>query len=70
MIGKRKLFEFLRITEIKDSYLANTIYNIIVNLGKAIDWERFIAFISIICKGHKDEKLRLFYLLFAQQKHD
>ena len=35
-------------------------------MDSPIDWTKFISFISILVKGTREEKLKLFYLLFEK----
>ena len=68
VIGKRKLFEYFRMMELEDSYLANEIFEMIkkCTLGthSPIDREKFLNFVSIISKGYPEEKLQLLYTFF------
>ena len=69
VIGKQKLFKFLEITEISKTFLSDQLIKIIRNspeLDSPIDWTKFISFISLLVKGTREEKLKLFYLLFEK----
>jgi hypothetical protein len=69
IIGKRKLIEFFKITEISDTYLSNELFNIIKNSNKLnlpIDYQKFISFIAILVKGSRFEKLLLIFSIFGK----
>ena len=71
MIGKQKLFKFLRITEISETFLTDQLFYIIKNspeLNSPIDWQKFISFLSIFLKGTQEEKLRLLFLFFDRNR--
>jgi len=60
VIGKRKLLEYFKLLEIQDTYLANEVFFMIKNssqLNSPIDYSKFINFVSIVAKGHEEEKL-------------
>ena len=67
VIGKRKLLEYFKLLEIQDTYLANEVFFMIKNssqLNSPIDYSKFINFVSIVAKGHEEEKLQLLYTFF------
>jgi len=67
VIGKRKLFEYFRMMELQDTYIANEVFLMIKNSSLAnspIDFDKFLNFVSIVSKGTKDEKLQLLYTFF------
>lgn len=54
-------------TEISETFLTDQLFYIIKNspeLNSPIDWQKFISFISILIKGTREEKLKLFFLFF------
>jgi|LauGreDrversion4_2_1035121.scaffolds.fasta_scaffold194759_1 Ca2+-binding EF-hand superfamily protein len=60
VIGKRKLLEYFRLTEISDTYLTNELFFMIKNssaLNSPVDYNKFINFVSVIAKGSRQEKL-------------
>ena len=67
VIGKQKLFKFLRITEISETFLTDQLFYIMKNspvLNSPIDWQKFISFLSIFLKGSEEEKLKLIFMFF------
>ena len=71
VIGKRKLLEYFRLSEIQDTYLSNEVFFMIKNsskLNSPIDYSKFINFVSVVAKGSRDEKLQLLYTFFDKQQ--
>uniref|UniRef100_A0A7S3CL33 Uncharacterized protein n=1 Tax=Strombidium rassoulzadegani TaxID=1082188 RepID=A0A7S3CL33_9SPIT len=69
IIGKRKLIEYFRLTEVQDSYLSNELFNVIKNsqrLNHPIDYQKFISFIAVLVKGSQREKLLLIFSIFGK----
>jgi Ca2+-binding EF-hand superfamily protein len=67
VIGKRKLLEYFRLSEIQDTYLSNEVFFMIKNsslLNSPIDYSKFINFVSTVAKGTREEKLQLLYTFF------
>lgn len=67
MIGKRKLLEYFRLSEIADTYLTNELFYMIKNstsLNSPVDYNKFINFVSVISKGTKHEKMQLLFSFF------
>jgi Ca2+-binding EF-hand superfamily protein len=62
VIGKRKLFEYFRMMELEETYLASEIFEMIKN--STIYADKFLNFVAIISKGTEDEKLELLYTFF------
>ena len=60
VIGKKKLFEYFRMSEMQGTQIANELFQMIKNsslITRPINFEMFLNFISIVNKGTKDEKL-------------
>ena len=71
VIGKRKLLEYFRLTDVSETYLSNEIFFMIKNssvINSPIDYSKFITFVSIVAKGTREEKLSLFYTFFDKSK--
>jgi len=67
VIGKRKLLEYFRLTDVSETYLSNEIFFMIKNssvINSPIDYNKFITFVSTIAKGNREEKLSLLYTFF------
>ncbi len=67
MIGKRKLLEYFRLTDVSETYLSNEIFFMIKNssvINSPIDYSKFITFVSTVAKGSREEKLSLLYTFF------
>ena len=57
----------MKLSELKETYLTDELFMLIKNspnLNSPIDWSKFIAFLAIMIKGTRDEKLQLFFSLF------
>ncbi|CAI2379664.1 unnamed protein product [Moneuplotes crassus] len=71
VIGKQKLFKFLRITDISETFLTDQLFYVMKNspeLNSPIDWQKFISFLSIFLKGSEEEKLKLIFLFFDRSR--
>lgn len=67
VIGKRKLLEYFRLTDVSETYLSNEIFFMIKNssvINSPIDYSKFITFVSTVAKGNREEKLSLLYTFF------
>ena len=67
VIGKRKLLEYFRLTDVSETYLSNEIFFMIKNssvINSPIDYSKFITFVSTVAKGSREEKLSLLYTFF------
>ena len=67
VIGKRKLLEYFRLTDVSETYLSNEIFFMIKNssvINSPIDYSKFITFDSTVAKGSREEKLSLLYTFF------
>jgi hypothetical protein len=69
IIGKRKLYEYLNLKELHNSYLEKELYQIIKNSGKLnlpIDYQKFISFMAILHHGTRLERLLLIFGIFGR----